>query len=144
MIVLTCWFPSVAGVSVPIAISPVFVYAAFAWKLPIAGYGADGAFGALKRQVRDLAPTARTALRGNRGPEGWPGATGPQGVQGSAGPRGLTGATGPAGKSFPKYTIEQDLRELCQAVKEIQNTVPAPGYFGWYPDFRYSICSYLY
>jgi Collagen triple helix repeat (20 copies) len=107
-------------------------------------------------QVRDLAPAARTALRGTRGPRGLEGSQGPAGprgltgLTGPTGPRGLTGpagATGPAGQGFPEYSIERDLGDLCRAVGRLQYEVtrvnPALDFY-WSPDFRLRSCSYFY
>jgi hypothetical protein len=104
-------------------------------------------------QVRDLAPTARTALRGRRGPAGPRGVPGREGAQGPVGPTGLRGFTGPAGptgKGFPKYTIEWDLQELCRGLQATMREIDkiSLDLYGHYPSFpagiEYGGCSYSY
>jgi hypothetical protein len=85
-------------------------------------------------EIRDLAPTAVTALHGRQGPQGLRGATGNVGRQGPAGPQGIPGAQGlpgpmglpgvqgppgPAGTSFSPETMNR----ICGALGEIQRKV---------------------
>jgi len=93
-------------------------------------------------QLRDISYGMQFALQGSQGPRGF---TGPQGFTGPRGFTGPQGPTGPAGRSYDPFQLEQDMRKLCQAVGQIQkNAVTTQPYTYWYPDFRYSACSYYY
>ena len=61
-------------------------------------------------QLRDIAPAARTSLRGSPGPQG------SRGSRGSRGCRATEVQAGPAGKSFDPYQLERDLGELCPGI----------------------------
>jgi hypothetical protein len=90
-------------------------------------------------QIRDIARTAVSSLRGRQGPAG---AAGPQGIRG---PMGSTGAQGPAGKSFDS----SEMQKICWAIRDIQkqvdgiNSLLGRSPASWFlDDFRYKVCVY--
>ncbi len=87
-------------------------------------------------QLRDIAPAARTSLRGSPGPQG------SRGSRGSRGCRATEVQAGPAGKSFDPYQLERDLGELCPGIRTTQNALPSATYL--YPSFRYRSCTSYY
>jgi hypothetical protein len=98
-------------------------------------------------QTVDISAKAKRALKGNRGPRGF------AGVDGTPGPQGLRGASGPpgpTGQGFPKFTIENDLGELCRAMRQVQTEIDsinsALGRLGaiWIPSFKFRTCLYFY
>jgi hypothetical protein len=101
-------------------------------------------------QTVDISAKAKRALKGNRGPRGFAGVDGTPGPQGLRGAPGPSGPPGPAGQGFPRFTIENDLGELCRAMRQVQTEIDsinsALGRLGaiWIPSFKFKSCLYFY
>jgi hypothetical protein len=95
----------------------------------------------------DFSRTTAKLLAGAPGRDGLDGArglTGPPGPIGPPGPPGPPGLSAPASPPLNKAALEAALRELCQAVGDIQDEVGKLIQFPlWFPDFRFKTCIYF-
>ena len=71
-----------------------FAIVAVAAGLLLSAGGAYAAGQWVISNIRQIKPSVRAQLKGNRGPRGLPGAQGPQGTQGPRGPSGANGTNG--------------------------------------------------